>query len=118
MIHPITVASERDKPQRPEGGVSIYVGRPSPLGNPYRLDRGASEEERAEVIARYATWLDEQLSAPHMTDAAYLFGQMQEIARTRPLQLVCWCSPKACHADIIAERLRAALSGGDDGQTH
>lgn len=112
MIHPITVANERDKPQRPDGGVSVYVGRPSPLGNHYSLARGASEEQRAEVIARYAVWLDSKL-ADQSTDQAFQFGQLLEIARRRPLQLVCWCAPKACHADVIAERLRASLSEPD-----
>jgi hypothetical protein len=41
-----------------QGIQGVYVGRPTPLGNPFRLLR---EEDRDEVVARYATWLKEQL---------------------------------------------------------
>jgi hypothetical protein len=38
----------------------VYVGRPSPLGNPYALGRDGSREQ---VIARYRRWLWAQLQA-------------------------------------------------------
>jgi hypothetical protein len=38
-----------------------YVGRPSPLGNPFALGRDGSREQ---VIARYRRWLWAQLQAP------------------------------------------------------
>jgi hypothetical protein len=39
----------------------IYVGRPSPLGNPYLLGRDGNREE---VIAQYRRWLWAQLQSP------------------------------------------------------
>jgi hypothetical protein len=41
-----------------QGLGGVYVGRPTPLGNPFRLEK---EDQREEVVARYATWLEEEL---------------------------------------------------------
>jgi hypothetical protein len=72
---------------------SVYVGRPSPWGNPYVIGRHGS---RAEVLARYSGWLDQQLE--------------QNPALLDPLKgkdLVCWCAPLPCHADELLERMGA-----------
>lgn len=110
MIHTITVIHWRDRAQHPG---AVFVGRPSPLGNPYKLARNASDAERAACIAQYSEWLDSKL-ADISTDEAYMFAQLRNRVQEGPLTLVCWCAPKACHADIIAERLRTSL----DDQPH
>ncbi len=49
-------------------GGGVYIGRPSPLGNPYIhiADRRTLAEHvvemRDEAVARYAEWLDHQMS--------------------------------------------------------
>lgn len=47
------------------GGQGHYVGRPSLLGNPFRLEREEDEreEDREQVIAQYEQWLCERLEA-------------------------------------------------------
>ncbi|MDA8190782.1 MAG: DUF4326 domain-containing protein, partial [Gammaproteobacteria bacterium] len=40
------------------GPESVYVGRPSPLGNPFAI---GPDGGRAEVIQQYAVWLEERL---------------------------------------------------------
>jgi Domain of unknown function (DUF4326) len=85
------------------GARGIYVGRPSPLGNPFPLDR---EEERASVIRDYEEWLAEQLldtSSP----ANIEIHRLAVLARKQDICLVCWCAPKACHADIIKRTIEA-----------
>ncbi len=80
-----------------------YVGRPTPLGNPFRLE---SEEQREEVVARYATWLEEQLRQGNREVARALGGLYRKLKREGTLTLLCFCAPKRCHAEVIAERLR------------
>ena len=69
----------------PDG--AVYVGRPSPWGNPFIL---TAESQRAAVLAKYEAWL---LAQPDLV--ARVKRQL------RGKHLVCWCAPKACHADIL-----------------
>jgi len=66
----------------------IYIGRPGKWGNPFII---GVDGTRDEVIQKYINWLEEQ---PELLNAIYeLKGKI----------LGCWCSPKACHGDILAE---------------
>ena len=85
------------------GARGIYVGRPSPLGNPFTMQ---GEETRAQVIRDYEDWLAEQLLDPHSA-ASIEMHRLAALARTQDLCLVCFCAPKACHADIIKRTIEA-----------
>ena len=66
----------------------VYIGRPSKWGNPYPL---RTESQRAAGIAQYRTWLVLQ---PHlMAELSELFGK----------RLGCFCAPRPCHGDVLAE---------------
>ena len=69
----------------------IYIGRPSIWGNPFTEDNG---DTRTEVIQKYREWL---LNSPNAEDVRsnlhILEGKI----------LGCWCKPKACHGDVLAE---------------
>ena len=67
----------------------VYVGRPSPLGNPYALGRDGSREQ---VIARYRRWLWAQLQAPGSAQERELRRLLAQ-ARSGELELLCWCGP-------------------------
>ena len=67
-------------------GNAVYVGRPSVWGNPFVIGKDGS---RAEVIAKYETWL---MSQPQ------LLSKLHEL---RGRNLGCWCAPQACHADVL-----------------
>jgi hypothetical protein len=79
-----------------------YVGRPSPLGNPFVIGRNG---DRAAVIARYRQWLRDCIIAgdPRVS------GELERLARLAcergQLTLVCWCAPEACHAEVIRDIL-------------
>lgn len=63
----------------------VYVGRPTPLGNPFQHGRDGS---RAEVIARYRHWLWAQLQEPgsaQRQELQRLLGQ----AQAGPRELLC-----------------------------
>ena len=66
----------------------VYIGRPSAFGNPFVMGRDGTRDE---VIAKYRAYL---LSRPD------LLARLPEL---RGKVLGCWCSPKACHGDILAE---------------
>jgi hypothetical protein len=64
----------------------VYIGRPSKWGNPFAIGK---DGDRDEVIRKYADWLAKQ---PELLKALHeLDGKV----------LGCWCSPKACHGDVL-----------------
>lgn len=97
----ITIDNIRTCPS-PDGKSSIYVGRPSALGNPYQIGR---DGDRQECIAKYADWLDAQLADPASAAARKFAALRQALATHGTLTLVCWCAPERCHAEVIRDRL-------------
>jgi hypothetical protein len=87
------------------GARGIYVGRPSPLGNPFLMQR---EAERAQVIRDYEDWLAEQLLDPS-SPASREMSRLAALARRQDLCLVCWCAPLPCHADVIKRTIEAII---------
>jgi len=85
------------------GARGISVGRPSPLGNPFAMQ---GESTRAQVIRDYEAWLAEQLLDPKSAASVELH-RLAALARKQDLCLVCFCAPKACHADIIKRTIEA-----------
>jgi hypothetical protein len=71
---------------------AIYVGRPSPFGNPFVIGR---DGDRLTVIRLYREWLAEKM----LKDPAFA----AEVHSLAGRDLVCWCSPAPCHADVLAE---------------
>ncbi len=67
----------------------IYIGRPGPWGNPFRVGRDGT---RADVIAKHRAWF---LQQPALIERA-----RREL---RGKTLGCWCAPAACHGDVLAE---------------
>ena len=78
-----------------------YVGRPSLLGNPFQVGRDGS---RAQVIASYRRWLWAQLQEPGSAQRQELERLLAQ-AQAGPLELLCWCAPLACHAEVIRSAL-------------
>jgi hypothetical protein len=89
---------------RKRGARGIYVGRPSPLGNPFAMRH---ETERDQVIRDYEDWLAEQLLDPSSRE----MSRLAALARRQDLCLVCWCAPLPCHADVIKRTIEAIIRG-------
>jgi len=68
---------------------AVYIGRPSRWGNPFRLEDFATREE---CVAAYREWL---MNKPELVAAAR--------SELRGKDLVCFCAPKLCHGDVLAE---------------
>ena len=83
----------------PEGFKLLDVSRNNPvLGNKFEM-RDKSEAERQRVIAAFA----DSLRADFISYGPMLQACI-EIAQSRywwNTALVCWCSPLACHADVL-----------------
>jgi len=71
----------------------VYIGRGSKWGNPFVIGKDGTREE---VIAKYELYL---------MDNARLLADLHELKNKT---LGCWCSPQACHGDIL-ERLANEL---------
>lgn len=89
----------------------VYIGRANPRyglkrskwANPFRLK---SEAERPAMIERYREWIMNQPD---------LLARIHEL---RGKRLGCWCAPKPCHGDVLAEladRMETGRSGGAEG---
>ena len=68
----------------------VYIGRPSKWGNPYQIGVHGTREE---VIQKYREMI---------------LGNKKLLSALPELQgktLGCWCSPLACHGDVLVELL-------------
>lgn len=74
---------------------AIYVGRPTKWGNPHPVGdckRCSIKHERGEAVVAFRKDV-EQMPEFIAKARTYLKGK----------DLVCWCAPKACHADVLLE---------------
>lgn len=81
MPHPLVVHCQKTK-------YDVYCGRPSKWGNPFEIGKDGNREQ---VIQKFKEYL-----LKHPT----LFSEVKEL---KGKVLGCWCAPKACHCDILAE---------------
>jgi hypothetical protein len=70
----------------------IYIGRGSPLGNPYPITK---TEPRDKVIDEYEIYLRGKINAKDPVIIKAL-NQLNENSK-----LICFCSPKRCHGEVI-----------------
>lgn len=73
----------------------VYIGRPSILGNPYKLSKFGREES----IRLYEIWLRAKITDGKVVKKE--IDRLARIARKGDLFLACWCYPKRCHGDVI-----------------
>ncbi|MBE2200429.1 MAG: DUF4326 domain-containing protein [Anaerolinea sp.] len=86
----------------------MYVGRrnahyglvQSPLANPFAARETTNAKKADDPIASYRRWLWQKMLQrdPEVVEA------LESISPT--MALVCWCNPKPCHAEVIAEASR------------
>jgi len=76
---------------------AVYVGRPSKWGNPYNvkdplLPAGIGKVEKHRlVVDEYRKYL---VGSPELLSA---------LSELHGKDLVCWCAPLPCHADVLLE---------------
>lgn len=93
---------------------NFYIGRPSPLGNPFTHNGKHSSlaklsfKTREEAINAYSAYFDEVYGKdPKLTVA---FDEIYEhYKKGEDIYLQCFCKPLKCHGDILAEKLQEKL---------
>jgi hypothetical protein len=81
----------------------VYVGRPTPLSNPYRFQPGDTREA---LLEQYRRWLWQKLRENDWRVLLQLRSITEETA------LVCSCAPRSCHADVIVRAWQWAREKG------
>ena len=84
----------------PEG--AVYVGRPTKWGNPFVIGKDGTRDY---IIKKYRQWLGPQIRDGHLNP--------QELAGK---DLICWCAPEACHADVLLEIANEGLVESGDSE--
>jgi hypothetical protein len=75
----------------------VYIGRPSPWGNPFIIGR---DGDRDQVITKFNNWINISKD-PH---AQWIRDNIEQL---RGKTLGCWCKPHACHGDVYLDILEA-----------
>lgn len=105
MIMAITIINKKS-PHKPPGHY-YYVGRPSPLGNPFKIGQDGN---RKAVLDKYGIWLDKRLENPASPQSREM-AKLRLISLQRDLVLVCWCVPLPCHAEFIKAIIENSMAG-------
>lgn len=98
----ITVVNSRHHDSTPR---DVYCGRGSPLGNPFRISETCSREE---AISLYRDRTRRRIEEGD----AEIRGELNRIwrlAKKGDVNLVCFCAPRACHADFIKQLIEEKL---------
>jgi hypothetical protein len=82
------VWNKRDPDVPPD---AVYVGRPSLYGNPFKIGQHG---DRARVLYRYRFEVLAELTTAQLDLLR---------ANLRGKDLVCWCAPLPCHADLLLQ---------------
>lgn len=87
----------------------VYIGRPSPLGNPHKMGRDMTREA---AVYLYKEDLHAKLAAGDeaVINELERIGAMVLDNSGEPVCLVCFCAPKACHGDVIKEVILEAIA--------
>ena len=70
---------------------AVYVGRPTPWGNPFVIGR---DGDRKTVVAKYRRWLWKRMQEGRI--------DRDRLAALAGKDLVCHCAPRPCHAQVLA----------------
>jgi hypothetical protein len=94
-------------------GDGFYVGRPSPLGNPFPIDAKTS---RAKAINQYREWLMIQFETDDNPTTKAFMVLVHYYREHKELTLICWCAPLQCHAEVIRECVLAVSRAMDKNE--
>lgn len=68
----------------------VYIGRPSKWGNPFVIGKDGT---RREVIEKFRVYANRRFTP-------------EDLKELKGKTLVCWCSPQACHGDVLVELVK------------
>jgi len=102
----VIVASKRKNAASiPPGYTEVSVDRTNRiLGNQYILNDPQNFNERDRVIAMYKKDFESDFSQKGSMFKA-LNALADRVKNGEKIALMCWCSPKKCHADILKSKI-------------
>ena len=77
---------------------AIYIGRPSKWGNPFIMTND-TPYERDRVIQLFKKYAIKRL-----------LNEPNWLTPLKNKDLVCWCSPKPCHAEVLIDLLKGVTN--------
>jgi hypothetical protein len=80
-----------------DGDDVVKIDRSTRFGNPYRLKKDGGDYTRHESVERYREWFYNRIE----NDPDF----KQAVEDLEGETLACWCTPKACHGDVIVAYL-------------
>lgn len=78
---------------------AVYIGRPSTFGNPFTI---GFDGDRKRVIGLFTIYFYDRL--------AHEDAFREKVHELAGKTLICYCYPKACHGDVIADYLNGVYS--------
>lgn len=75
---------------------AVYVGRPTIFGNPF-----SHLPETAATYSSPTRELAVEAYRKYLRDHPFLVEKAKRLLKGK--DLVCWCKPAACHADVLME---------------
>ena len=81
-----------------------YIGRGSPLGNPYIIGKDGTRDE---VCNKYEQWFEENRNTPQVRQE--LIRLYRKAKNEGEITLSCFCYPKRCHGETIKRFLEKYL---------
>lgn len=94
---------------RHHGRKGVYIGRGTPLGNPYSHLPSAKAKRlvatRDEAVDRYERWLRRKIAKGDPAVVGELDRLRALWKRRGKLVLECFCAPHRCHGDVVKKIL-------------
>lgn len=82
----------------------FYIGRPSPLGNPFPINKQVSRRRSIDAFREHLPTL--RADTKEWIEIAKMKCLYE---RDHDIDLVCWCDPKPCHGEVIADAVRGYI---------
>jgi len=90
-----------------------YIGRGSPLGNPFHLGHDGDRDQVVDAFDHYIHTILNDHTHPQRPQITKELNRLLDIARRKGhVNLQCFCAPKRCHGDVIKEILDELLTDG------
>ncbi len=85
----------------------IYVGRGTPLGNPFPI---TVNNDREKVLRLYRAYLYSKIKQQDESVLRFFKYIKRQEAKNGNVTLLCHCHPLPCHAEIIIEAIEYCLA--------
>ena len=91
------------------GAENVYIGRGSPLGNPWPISARMNRDKVCDLYDEYLRKAVKDKSTPQYKEMVRLFRMHQAGI---DINLQCFCAPNRCHGETIKAILETALAKG------